>query len=153
MTIIAYDGSACAVDTGALADSTLHRVEKFWLENNMVITGAGNASHVAAMADWFMESADPNDFPPALHYYKDAELVVIDKSGVTRYEASPYPIKHGIIKCAFGEGRDLAYGALAMGATAEEAAVIACTYNAACALPVTVFKWGDKNELIRHDRA
>lgn len=141
MTVIVFDGTTCAVDSGAVADTTMFRVRKFWTTGDELITGAGETPHVVAMAEWYLAGAKPEEFPPVLYLKRDAELVVIDSRGVRRYEASPYGVDHGNVRCAFGGGRDFAYGALAMGASATEAAGIACMFSPVCAEPIHTFVW------------
>ena len=148
MTVIVFDGDTCAVDSGAASETTMFRVRKFWMISDQLITGAGETSHVVAMAEWYLAGAQPQNFPPMIHLKRDAELVVIDGKGVRRYEASPYAVDHGNSKCAFGGGRDFAYGALAMGASATEAAGIACMFSPVCAEPIHTFVW-DNGE-VRH---
>lgn len=148
MTVIVFDGSTCAVDSGAAADTTMLRVRKFWIRGDELITGAGETSHVVAMAEWYLAGAKVEEFPPMIHLKRDAELVVIDSRRVRRYEASPYGVDHGNVRCAFGGGRDFAYGALAMGATAAQAAEVACLFSPVCAEPVHTFVWG--NDGVRH---
>lgn len=141
MTVIVFDGATCAVDSGAAADTTMLRVRKFWIRGDELITGAGETSHVVAMAEWYLAGAKVEEFPPIVLVKRDAELVIIDSRGVRRYEASPYAVDHGKTKCAFGGGRDFAYGALAMGATSVEAARIACEFSPVCAGPIHLFVW------------
>lgn len=141
MTVIVFDGATCAVDSGAAADTTMLRVRKFWTRGGELITGAGETSHVVAMAEWYLAGANPQEFPSIVLVKRDAELVIIDSRGVRRYEASPYAVDHGLTKCAFGGGRDFAYGALAMGASAAQAAKIACEFSPVCAEPVHTFVW------------
>ena len=148
MTVIVFDGATCAVDSGAAADTTMLRVRKFWIRGDELITGAGETSHVVAMAEWYLAGAKVEEFPPMIHLKRDAELVVIDSRRVRRYEASPYGVDHGNTRCAFGGGRDFAYGALAMGATAAQAAGVACFFSPVCAEPVHTFVW-DNGE-VRH---
>ena len=148
MTVIVFDGATCAVDSGAAADTTMLRVRKFWIRDDELITGAGETSHVVAMAEWYLAGAKVEEFPPIVLVKRDAELVIIDSRGVRRYEASPYAVDHGLTKCAFGGGRDFAYGALAMGASATEAAGIACMFSPMCAEPIHTFVW-DNGE-VRH---
>ena len=150
MTVIVFDGSTCAIDSAGLADTTVHPVNKFWIskDGKELITGAGNAPHVAALARWYQHGAFEGTFPPALYYYKDAELIVISQAdGVRRYEANPNYIEHGQVACAFGEGRDFAYGALAAGAPAQQAAEIACQFSPACAGPVNVFYFEESGDV------
>lgn len=148
MTVIVFDGATCAVDSGAVAETTMLRVRKFWIRGDELITGAGETSHVVAMAEWYLAGAKPPEFPPMLHLKRDAELVVIDSRRVRRYEASPYGVDHGNVRCAFGGGRDFAYGALAMGASAAQAAEVACLFSPVCAEPVHTFVWD--NDGVRH---
>lgn len=148
MTVIAFDGSTCAVDSGAASETTMLRVRKFWTRTDELITGAGETPHVVAMAEWYLAGAKPEEFPPMILAKRDAELVVIDSKGVRRYEASPYAVDHGNTMCAFGGGRDFAYGALACGAPATQAAKIACEFSPMCAEPVHTFYW-DNGE-VRH---
>jgi hypothetical protein len=117
------------------------RVRKFWTRTDELITGAGDTSHVVAMAEWYLAGAKPEEFPPMVRAMRDAELIVIDTQGVRRYEASPYAVDHGNTKCAFGGGRDFAYGALACGAPASQAAKIACEFSPMCAEPIHLFVW------------
>ena len=63
------------------------------------------------------------------HYY---QLILVDSEGLSRYEGTPHPIKHGGNACAFGDASDFAYGALAMGATAVEAVRVAINYSNKC---------------------
>jgi len=141
MTVIVFDGSTCAVDSGAASETTVFRVRKFWTRTDELITGAGDTSHVVAMAEWYLAGAKPEEFPPMVRAMRDAELIVIDTQGVRRYEASPYAVDHGNTKCAFGGGRDFAYGALACGAPASQAAKIACEFSPMCAEPIHLFVW------------
>lgn len=143
MTVIVFDGKTCAVDSGAVAETTTHNINKWWVRDDEFITGAGNASHVVALAEWFLGGATLDKFPPRVLYQQDAELIVVTMLGVRRFEASPYALDHGLTKCAFGEGRDFAYGALSMGASAARAAEIACKFSPACAGPVYVCTWDE----------
>lgn len=147
MTVVVFDGKTCAVDSGAIAGTTIHTIEKWWVRDEEFITGAGNASHVAALAEWFIDGAALDKFPPRVLLQRDAELIVVTALGVRRFEASPFSIDHGLTKCAFGEGRDFAYGALAMGATAQKAAEIACRFSPACAGPIVVCRWDKKGNI------
>jgi hypothetical protein len=149
MTVIVFDGSTCAVDSGAPSDTTMLRVRKFWTRADELITGAGNSPHVAALVEWYLAGAKVEDFPPMVRAMRDAELIVVDRQGVRRYEAAPYAVDHGMTMCAFGGGRDFAYGALACGAPATQAAQVACRYSPVCAEPVHTFYWHDDGELIK----
>lgn len=143
MTVIVFDGDTCAVDSGAASETTMLRVRKFWIRTDELITGAGETPHVVAMAEWYLAGAKVEEFPPMILAKRDAELIVIDSKGVRRYEASPYAVDHGKTMCAFGGGRDFAYGALACGAPASQAAKIACEFSPVCAEPIHTFYWSE----------
>jgi len=147
MTVIVYDGHTCAVDSGAATETTMLRVRKFWTRGDELVTGAGDTSHVIAMAEWYLAGAKPEEFPSMIYLKRDAELIVIDNKGVRRYEASPYAVDHGKGACAFGGGRDFAYGALAYGAPSAQAAKIACAFSPVCAEPIHLFVWLDSGEV------
>ena len=59
--------------------------------------------------------------------------------GLVRYEDTHIPIEHGKEPCAFGHGRDFAYGVLAMGGTAEQAVQVANKYSVDCGIGVALY--------------
>ena len=54
------------------------------------------------------------------------------EKGLVRYNGSCIPLVHGLNKIAIGEGAPFAYGALHMGATAEQAVAAAILYSPYC---------------------
>jgi hypothetical protein len=66
-------------------------------------------------------------------------MIAISPQGVVhKYEFVPFPIVFEDRFYASGSGRDLAIGALAMGADAVQAAEIACTYCTECGVGLDV---------------
>lgn len=62
-----------------------------------------------------------------------AQLLVVSKEkGVVRYRDTAIPYLHGSNKFAIGEGAPFAYGALFMGATAEQAVLAAIDGSPHC---------------------
>lgn len=140
MTVVVYDGASLAVDRGVTDGYTMWAQNKAWKFNDCVVTGTGHMATVIAMRDWYMEGANPDKFPASLALGDTySELIVVSKAGLIRFERSPIAIEHGHYKCAFGTGKDFAYGALAMGATAEQAVTIANHYSIHCGMGVDVF--------------
>ena len=146
MTIVVYDGKSIAIDRAAVSGTVIHRATKAWVHGDAVITGTGAASHVSALVNWYKQGADADDYPV---YATHAELIVATSVNLLRYERSPHPVDHGNNKCAFGDGRDLAYGALAMGATAAQAAQVACHYNPNCGGGLDIYDWEDGRVVAR----
>ena len=79
-----------------------------------------------------------NEREPDDELYKKATVVLLDTRGrLWLYEDNdPQPIKH---PDAWGSGRDFALGALSMGATAKEAAQIACKHSTTCGGKIHTF--------------
>lgn len=142
MTVIVWDGVTLAVDSGALKGDTLHRADKvrFTRDNTALLTGHGDARLVLQLVDWYMAGHDSLTFPMSAGFsHSPAELVRLDAEGLWRYETE-MPIHHGTNACAFGDGADFAYGALAVGADAEHAALAACRYSRSCAPPIQLYR-------------
>lgn len=137
MSVVVWDGKSLAVDRGATDGFTMWELDKAWKHDEEVLTGVGAYSTICRMRDWYLAGCINDDFPRTLSH---AELIVVSPSGLKRYEhTSPQPIVHGFNKCAFGSGRDFAYGAMAMGATAEQAAQVACGFSVSCGHGVKSF--------------
>jgi hypothetical protein len=120
--------------------------DKAWRVGNAILTGVGSMTLVLTMRDWYINGHHPIQFPTEQTLPdRWCEFIVATPDGLFRYERSPIPIEHGKNKCAFGAGKDFAYGALAMGATAEQAVTIANRYSIHCGMGVDVFNLGDDN--------
>jgi len=140
MTIIVWDGKVLATDTAATDGAAQWEVEKAWKFKGVILSGAGPLQSILAMREWYKEGAFPNKFPSVQLTTQFCHFVVVDSDGLHRYEQGPIPIEHGKLKCAFGEGKDFAYGALAMGADAGTAVQIAIDHSVHCGLSVKLYK-------------
>ena len=69
-------------------------------------------------------------------------LVLTKEKGLQRYKNTAIPYLHGAADYAIGEGAPFAYGALFMGATAEEAVAAAIHHSPDCNGSVTSFTLG-----------
>lgn len=138
MSVVVWDGISLAMDRGGTDGFTMWELDKAWQHGDEVLTGTGHHSTLVALRDWYLSGRDVDTYPKSLN---PAELVVASPSGLKRYELSScIPIDHGLNKCAFGAGRDFAYGAMAMGATAEQAVQVACKFSVSCGHGVRVFE-------------
>ncbi len=148
MTVVVWDGETLATDCAATDGVAKWESTKAWEGycadyGDVIISGAGPLQTILRMRDWILGSNPHRVFPkqqegPQFCYF----LVVTKHQGLLRWEQGPIPIEHGYSKCAFGEGKDFAYGALAMGATAEEAVKIANEYSVHCGLGVKTYHLG-----------
>lgn len=141
MSVVVWDGISLAVDRAATDGVTKWELDKVTvLLDGALLTGVGDHGALSALRNWFLGGEDPEDYPRTL---QRAELILVTYKGLFRYEsASPHPIEHRHNKCAFGSGKDFAYGALAMGATSEQAATVACNFSTSCGHGVQVFTVG-----------
>ncbi len=150
MTIIAYDGETLCVDGAAVQQGIKHELTKSWQFGTEVITGEGDYTQIAAMRAWYEAGADPDKFPATQRVGMPwCQLIVVGPKGLRRYEKSPVPVDHGHNRCAFGVGKDFAYGALAVGATAELAVYAASQFVPDCGHKPSIYVWkGVTNEEI-----
>ena len=103
-----------------------------------VITAYGRTGACLTLMAWYKMGADAAAYPYTAA--ENAQLVVVDKLGsLSVYDGGGAPIRLGHRKSAFGDGAPYAYGALAMGATAREAAEIACEFNTLCGYPLDIY--------------
>jgi len=144
VTIIVWDGKVLATDTAATDGAAMWEVEKAWYhtcdEGTVILSGAGPLQTILQMRDWFKGGGLHNKFPNIQLTPQFCHFVVVNSHGLSRYEQGPIPIEHGHNKCAFGEGKDFAYGALAMGADAGTAVQIAIDHSVHCGLGVKFYK-------------
>lgn len=152
MSIIVYDGITLVIDSAAIHEGVKIPLVKHWSvdEQCVIVTGVGNAAQISLMRDWFMAGADPDKFPKSQALGSPwCELIVVNHRGLVRYENTPSPVEHGRNKCAFGSGKDFAYGALAVGATAEQAVTAALQYSPECGHELLSFQWRYEDEEIK----
>jgi hypothetical protein len=146
MTIIVYDGDTIVVDRAGSDGTRKWEQVKIWPHTNgELLTGTGPAATIMLMRDWYVTGADPSKFPHEQRGVHWCEFIVVSPHRLVRYEQSHIPIDHGKFKCAFGNGRDFAYGAMAAGADAIEAAEIACQFSTTCGCDLDVYSWEELN--------
>ena len=147
MSVIVWDGVSLAVDNGATDGFSMWEAEKVWVHKGKFLTGAGTVSSILEMREWYKNGASPLSFPSTQRVLDTmCNFIVVDKTGLHRYEQTHIPIDHGFKICAFGQGKDFAYGALAMGATAEQAATIANKFSIHCGMGVSTYVMGVDND-------
>ena len=101
----------------------------------VIITGVGLAHYIRKLSEWYQRGM-PDIMPDVAP--SQAKLIVVKKDGL--YELSykmllPYDAPY----CAFGDGKEIALGALAMGATASQAVNICNEHSLQCGKGVELF--------------
>ena len=92
------------------------------------------------MREWFKDGCMVSKFPVIQTTHPCHFVVVSPYVGLYRYESTHTSISHGYDACAFGEGRDVAHGALYMGATAREAVEASNQFSVHCGLGVNEYR-------------
>lgn len=129
MTVIAWKDGVIAADRCAIRGDTRYEVQKLYRSRGAAVAGAGGTDYVAAMLEWWRSGADPATFPEKYQATPDYAILVVAESGnVCTYDRTPYPTWLRGPYGAIGSGREFAIGAMAAGASAEEAIMIAAKH-------------------------
>lgn len=134
MTVIVWDGKTLAADKRANSSGLIFKVTKIKRIKDKLVGGAGDLSSIRAMMDWYENGADPKNLPDC---QKDKDrwtalLIISGEGKIYRIEQDGYPFEVEEETYAIGCGRDIAVGAMAMGADAVRAVEIASRYDAGC---------------------
>lgn len=132
MTTFAFRDGVLAADM--LATSGTHRdgyTTKIAKRANVLAASSGNGAMARAFLDWFRDGLPPDKAPAmgnekdrarGIVFTPDDRILIYDRFGWSCQRAPYY---------ADGSGCDYAYGAMAMGATAEEAVRAALIHETA----------------------
>lgn len=136
MTVIAWDGTTLAADkqlTHANLKRTVTKVKK--IRDHLVGT-AGDWDGCTQLMRWFERGALPDEFPSKGREQYAGLVVITPERQILKYEqlSLPYEIEDPIF--ALGTGREVAMGALEMGATSVRAVQIACKYINDCGMGI-----------------
>lgn len=146
MSIVAWDGKCLAVDRAGTDGQIKWATTKVWEFQSptgtpVYMTGVGSASAITTMREWYKAGLLPDRFPVLQTGKFFCNFITVDfLHGLRRYEQSPYPMEHGFEPCAFGSAREIAIGAMAMGATADQAVEICNKFSNHCGLGVSVYE-------------
>lgn len=103
----------------------------------------GTVEHYNRFLSWYKDDGNPDNWEDGEY---DFEALSVTKDGEVNvyYNGIKPTLLHGNFFC-IGSGSDVAVGAMGMGATAEQAATIACNHRTDCGLPLQVLsfeEWG-----------
>lgn len=139
MTIIAWRDGIVAADSLATSDDvvTSRKFKKIRrMADGRVAAMMGAAVGAQEILRW-IEGGEVGE-QPRFEGEKSATVVVIGPEGLTSYDEYGKELISEAPYRAFGCGRDLALGAMAAGATAEEAVRAACEHSVYCGGEITV---------------
>ncbi len=132
MTTIAWDGRTLATDRQADTGHGKACVTKSRrTDKGELLAYSGAAAFGEQMVDWYVRGADPDRFPPSQRDDDDwCRLVVVTTDGkLMAYERTPYPVRFGDRRIAFGSGGDFARAAMHCGCDARQAVEVAACFD------------------------
>lgn len=132
MTVVVWDGRSLAVDSHSSDGKAKTPATKVWLHRGCVrLTGAGHLASILEVKDWYERGGEVDEYPKCQQGPRQCVFIVMDRQAAWRFESSPHAIEM-TGPFAYGAGAEFAYGALHMGATAEQAVEAAITYSPYC---------------------
>lgn len=142
MTVIAWDGRSLVADRQATTGTHGMPVTKLWPlpDGTGAIACCGQLDSALVLRQWYLDDADPAKYPSFQSKNDEAECVLIvarDDGTCVFYQRHPVaiPVEGGY--WAWGCGREFAVGALAVGATAQEAVSVAIKHCDGCGFGTT----------------
>lgn len=131
MTVIAFDGKTLAADKAAVDCGTIRTLTKIRRGPGGDLLGAAGTAHITErLFVWYSAGADPDKYPDP---EAKCSFLVVKTDGTTLlFDGGPFPDTYEDGFIAIGSGRAFAMGAMAMGADAHRAVVIACHWAEGC---------------------
>lgn len=130
MTTIVYRDGIMAADSMLTDWGDIKRqTDKIFIMPDAVIGTAGDDGDILNFLDWW-EAGHNSKKKPRRSSVTELHLIIVDATGKASIWAEDY--NGEVVKepfCSIGSGRGVAYGALEMGATAEQAVKAACKWN------------------------
>jgi len=147
MSVVAWDGKTLAADRqGTHGDFPGEYPKSRKIQQGIhyghVVAWTGDLDRCEALARWYEEGANIEKLPQFQKSEDWCQLIVADSKSVKWYQREGIYFYANTPFMAWGCGRDLAIGAMAHGASAEEAVKIAINHNIYCGFGV------DKYDLI-----
>lgn len=144
MSVVVWDGHVLAADSqGTHGYVKFKRTKIEQLENGDIVSAVGGYEEASRLFTWYKNGAKPEEWPLTIPPVKDegvTNLIVHNSSGVFVTESYPVFVKVEEEFFAWGSGRDIALGALFMGADAFTAVQAANTFNIYCGGDIKVFR-------------
>jgi len=135
MTIIVWDGKTLAADKQATHSDLVRKVTKVRRIRGHLVAVSGDWDRAQELFKWFELGADETKYPEFQKTDNDfvGMLVITPEKRILKYERSPVPMDFTEEDWfCMGSGRDYAYGALYMGATAPIAVMAASAFASSC---------------------
>ncbi len=134
MSVVAWDGKVLAADRRSLYGDTITTVRKiFKTPAGEIVALIGDLDFGMTIKRWYEEGCKRESWPQS---QKDERLwvrmIVANGLNIVFYERTPDPVEVIDPFMAWGCGREVALGAMAMGADAVKAVEIASQFTYGC---------------------
>ena len=133
MSVVAWDGKYVAADRQGTSGNLICVCRKLMKIRGYGVGFIGRADTGALMAEWFREGAKVSNFPCDVQQSDSgATLIVVGR--VKAWEICEYPLFEEVRDpfWAWGTGREVALGAMAMGVDAKTAVETAMRFDVNC---------------------
>lgn len=139
MTTIAYRSGVLAADSAIAYQSYINgQREKISRCGEYLVAMAGATWLRPIIEAWVAEGCDPDEVPEVLLENEDEFIVlIVNRTGLAHEFHTGFLVPVHADYTAIGSGSLLALGAMAHGATAEEAVEAACLHDKASGGPVS----------------
>lgn len=127
MSVVVWDGITLACDSDTNDGQVKLPLNKIFRVGMSLCGVVGLVSDCMKLKQWAEKHCPPAEAPDVS---PTSSLLRIDHAGMVSMYSSGWVQRTG--KLAIGSGRDFAYGAMFMGADAEEAVRAAIKYSATC---------------------
>ncbi len=139
MTVIAWDGKSIAADKRSERGEIVGTVTKLFSgRDGCALATCGMLTKGLMLIEWFNEGSDREEWPKFQSTDEFSNLIVAKKGELWIYGQDSLPLTIADKFHAWGSGAEFAIGAMAMGATAEEAVLVANRHCASCGHGVDV---------------
>jgi len=144
MSVVVWDGKTLAADRRSVCADMISTAQKIWVKHGVdgmtVCACTGGLAEGILLTEWYHNGAIKSAWPKFQDDKDEWCRLIVAKSGKCFfYEKQPVAIEVLDTFMAWGSGRDFAMGALAMGADARKAVVIASKYSTGCGNGVEAF--------------
>lgn len=135
ITTIAANRWEMAADSLAVVGQggLMYGTKKLYRVREALIGYTGEAQEGVMFVEWYANGADLNNRPSL-----KGTAIVLDRSGIYRYEGNCYPIPVLDDHHAAGSGTDVALTAMRLGKSPAEAVELACELDLKTGPPVVV---------------
>lgn len=143
MSTVAWDGKTLAADRQATCGGLKQLTSKIaQMPDGTILASTGNISAGRILMEWYQNGAVFSDYPVATQKEDNlfARLIVVKDRKVFTYETLCYGIPMVDPFFAWGSGRDFAIGAMAKGANAAEAIIVASRFDSDTGMGVEAFE-------------